>query len=68
MKIALIKENSRKKQHHLKISSIRNEEDLSHQNRGESSKFRREMARDIKIFHQLRQQTTKENEAKSTRI
>jgi hypothetical protein len=42
MKIALIKENSEKKiQHHLKILSIHNEEDLSHQNRGESSEIRR---------------------------
>jgi hypothetical protein len=41
MKIALTKEISRKKQHHLKISSIRNENDLSHQKREESSKFRR---------------------------
>ena len=42
MKIALIKGISRKKkQHHPKISSIRNEDDLSYQNRRESSKFRR---------------------------
>jgi hypothetical protein len=31
----------RKNQHHLKILSIHNEEDLSHQNRGESSEIRR---------------------------
>jgi hypothetical protein len=32
MKIALIKKNQQeKRQHHLKISSIRNEDDLSHQ-------------------------------------
>ncbi len=41
MKIALIKEEQRKNQHHLKILSIHNEEDLSHQNRGESSEIRR---------------------------
>jgi hypothetical protein len=42
MKIALIKKNQQeKRQHHLKISSIRNKDDLSHQKRGESSKFRR---------------------------
>ncbi len=40
MKIALTKE-IKKKQHHLKIPSIRNEDDLSHQKREESSKFRR---------------------------
>jgi hypothetical protein len=42
MKIALIKKNQQeKRQHHLKISSIRNEDDLSHQKREGSSKFRR---------------------------
>ncbi len=41
MKIALIKENSEKNQHHPKILSIHNEEELSHQNHGESSKIRR---------------------------
>ncbi len=42
MKIALIKEISEKtNQHHLKILSIRNEDDLSHQKHEESSKFRR---------------------------
>ncbi len=42
MKVALIKKNQQeKKQHHLKISPIRNEDDLSHQKHGESSKFRR---------------------------
>jgi hypothetical protein len=41
MKIALIEEISRKKQNHLKISSIRNEDDLSHQTREVSSNFRR---------------------------
>ncbi len=41
MKIALIKEISGKNQHHLKILSIHNEEDLSHQKHGKSSKFRR---------------------------
>jgi hypothetical protein len=42
MKIALIKRvNKEKRQHHLKKSSIRNEDDLLHQKRRESSKFRR---------------------------
>jgi hypothetical protein len=42
MKIALIEKNQQEnKQHHLKISSIRNKDDLSHRKRGESSKFRR---------------------------
>ncbi len=41
MKIALIKRSTKKNQHHLKIPSIHNEEDPSHQNRGESSEIRR---------------------------
>ncbi len=57
-KIALIKKNLQEK-HHLEISSIRNEDDLSYQKRGESSKFRRQMALNMQIFHQLRQQVTR---------
>jgi hypothetical protein len=40
MKIALITKNLQKK-HHLKISSIHSEDDLSYQKREESSKIRR---------------------------
>ncbi len=40
MKTALIKKNLQEK-HHLKISSIRSEDDLSYQKHEESSKFRR---------------------------
>jgi hypothetical protein len=35
------KNQQEKRQHRFKISSIHNEKDLSHQNRGESSKIRR---------------------------
>jgi hypothetical protein len=42
MKIALITKNlQKKKKHHLKISSIHSEDDLSYQKREESSKIRR---------------------------
>jgi len=40
MKLALIKTNLQEK-HHLKISSIHSEDDLSYQKREESSKIRR---------------------------
>ncbi len=40
MKVAIIKKNLQEK-HHLEISSICNEDDLSHQKRGKSSKIRR---------------------------
>ena len=65
MRIALIKENSRKKQHHFKTQSIYSKEDLSNQNRGVSSGFRRQIALNTQIFHHLRQQSTKENDARS---
>jgi hypothetical protein len=41
MKIALITKNLQEKKHHLKISSIHSEDDLSYQKREESSKIRR---------------------------
>jgi hypothetical protein len=68
MKIALIKKKPQKKQYHFKSYIIYNKEDLPNQNYGVSSKFRRYMARNIKAFHRLRQQTTKENDAKTTTI
>ncbi len=63
MNIALIKKNLQGK-HHLKISSIRNEDDLSHQKRERSSKFRRQMALNMQIFYHPRNQTTRENKQK----
>ena len=67
MKIALIKEISGKNQHHLKILSIHNEEDLSHQK--PRRKFRNSPldGAQYQDISSAQKQTNKENEAKSTR-